>query len=81
MMRSQVALLHSQLLFERHQCLQHARRNRRLLSKARTAMHVEEKVYSLVSLLIRLYRCGGGGGPYILAKLVVCSHILHFGLD
>ena len=53
MMRSQVALLHSQLLFERHQCLQHARRNRRLLSKARTAMHVEEKLYSLVSLLIR----------------------------
>ena len=51
MMRSQVALLHSQLLFERHQCLQHARRNRRLLSKARMAMHVEEKLYSLVSLL------------------------------
>ena len=49
MMRSQVALLHSQLLFERHQCLQHARRNRRLLSKARSAMQVAEKLYSLVS--------------------------------
>ena len=52
MMRSQVALLHSQLLFERHQCLQHARRNRRLLSKARSAMQVEEKLYSMVSLPI-----------------------------
>ena len=48
MMRSQVALLHSQLLFERHQCLQHARRNRRLLSKARSTMQVAEKLYSLV---------------------------------
>lgn len=49
MMRSQVALLHSQLLFERHQCLQHARRNRRLLSRARQATQVAEKLYSLVS--------------------------------
>ena len=49
MMRSQVALLHSQLLFERHQCLQHARRNRRLLSRARSSTQVAEKLYSLVS--------------------------------
>ena len=49
MMRSQVALLHSQLLFERHQCLQHARRNRRLLSRARQATQVGEKLYALVS--------------------------------
>ena len=49
MMRSQVALLHSQLLFERHQCLQHAKRNRRLLSRARSATQVAEKLYSLVS--------------------------------
>ena len=48
MMRSQVALLHSQLLFERHQCLQHAKRNRRLLSRARSSHQVAEKLYSLV---------------------------------
>ena len=75
MMRSQVALLHSQLLFERHQCLQHARRNRRLLSKARTAMHVEEKVYSLVSLLARWYKMMGlwGGGCPKINGQVVCG--------
>lgn len=51
-MQSQVALLHSQLLFERYQCLQHARRNRRLLSKARNAHRVKEELEYLVS-----YRC------------------------
>ena len=50
MMRSQVALLHSQLLFERHQCLQHARRNRRLLSRARMATQITEELLSLVSV-------------------------------
>lgn len=48
-MQSQVVLLHSQMLFERHQCLQHARRNRRLLSKARSATHVAQELMSLVS--------------------------------
>ena len=48
-MQSQVVLLHSQMLFERHQCLQHARRNRRLLSKARSATHVAQELVSLVS--------------------------------
>ena len=48
-MQSQVALLHSQLLFERHQCLQHARRNRRLLSKARSGLQLREELVSLVS--------------------------------
>lgn len=55
MMRSQVALLHSQLLFERHQCLQHARRNRRLLSRARMATQVTEQLVSLVSREIDKY--------------------------
>lgn len=55
MMRSQVALLHSQLLFERHQCLQHARRNRRLLSRARQATQVAEKLYELVSSYCFVY--------------------------
>ena len=50
MMQSQVVLLHSQMLFERHQCLQHARRNRRLLSKARSATHVAQELVSLVRL-------------------------------
>lgn len=49
-MQSQVVLLHSQLLFERYQCVQHAKRNRRLLSKARSAAHVTEELVSLVSL-------------------------------
>ena len=48
-MQSQVALLHSQLLFERYQCLQHARRNRRLLSKARSGLQLREELVSLVS--------------------------------
>ena len=51
-MHSQVALLHSQLLFERYQCLQHARRNRRLLSRARTTTQVMEQLLSLVSVQV-----------------------------
>ena len=47
--QTQVALLHSQLLFERYQCLQHARRNRRLLSRARTATQVAEQLFAMVS--------------------------------
>ena len=47
-MQSQVVLLHSQLLFERHQCIQHAKRNRRLLSKARSTAHITEELVSLV---------------------------------
>ena len=49
-MQCQVAMLHSQLLFERHQCLQHDRRNRRLLSKARNAHRVREELEQLVGL-------------------------------
>ena len=49
-MQSQVALLHSQLLFERHQCLQHDRRSRRLLSQARTTHRVREQLEILVRL-------------------------------
>ena len=48
-MQSQVALLHSQLLFERYQCLQHARRNRHLLSKAKSAHRTREELEHLVS--------------------------------
>lgn len=49
MMQAQVVLLHSQLLFERYQCLQHARRNRTLLSQARSATQVVEELVALVS--------------------------------
>ena len=49
MMQAQVVLLHSQLLFERYQCLQHARRNRTLLSQARSATQVVEELVTLVS--------------------------------
>ena len=51
-MQSQVALLHSQLLFERHQCLQHDRRSRRLLSQARTTHRVREELERLVHTYI-----------------------------
>ena len=44
------AILHSQVLFERYQCRQHARRNRRLMSKARTTAKLESEVLSLVRL-------------------------------
>ncbi len=54
MMQSQVALLHSQLLFERHQCLQHARRSRRLLSKARSGIQVTQELVQLVRTCICL---------------------------
>ena len=46
---SLAAMLHSQVLFERHQCQQHARRNRRLMSKARTTTKLENEVLALVS--------------------------------
>ena len=48
-MTAYVALLHSQVMFERYQCQQHARRNRRLLSKARTASKLENEIVTLVS--------------------------------
>ena len=49
MMQAQVVLLHSQLMFERYQCMQHARRNRTLLSQARTATKAVEELHTLVS--------------------------------
>lgn len=45
---SQVGLLQMQLLFERHQCLQHSRRNRQLLSQARDAQRLAEEHCVLV---------------------------------
>lgn len=57
-MQSQMVLLHSQLLFERYQCVQHAKRNRRLLSKARSAAHVTEELVSLVSVCVGVVQSG-----------------------
>ena len=48
-MQSQVTLLHSQLLFERYQCQQHAMRSRQVLCKARGMDKAQEEVASLVS--------------------------------
>ena len=59
---SQLALLHSQLLFERHQCLQHARRNRRLLRKASNARRVIEER----DFLVRREEGGNGMGCHRL---------------
>ena len=50
-MQSQVALLHSQLLFERYQCVQHAVRSRLLLCKSRCMDKAQEEVASLVSAM------------------------------
>ena len=43
------AVLQSQVLYERHQCQQHAKRNRRLMSKARSTAKLESEVLALVS--------------------------------
>ena len=48
-MTAYVSMLQSQLMFERHQCQQHSRRNRRLLSKARNASKLENEIVTLVS--------------------------------
>ena len=70
-MQSQVALLHSQLLFERYQCLQHARRNRRLLSKARNAHRVREELEFLVRVCTLYVYVGGREGGRVRGNLVV----------
>ena len=48
MMADQVTLLHSQLLFERNQCLQHATRNRRLLSMMHKSSADKEDLLAMV---------------------------------
>ena len=48
MMTDQVMLLHSQLLFERNQCLQHATRNRRLLSMMHKSGADKEDLLAMV---------------------------------
>lgn len=40
-------MLHSQVLFERHQCQLHARRNRQLMNKARTTSKLENEILAL----------------------------------
>ena len=53
-MTAYVSMLQSQVMFERYQCQQHSRRNRRLLSKARTASKLENEIVTLVSTTISL---------------------------
>ncbi len=48
-LRNQGALLHGQLLFERHRREAHALRNRRLAGKCREMMTMEEKNISMVN--------------------------------
>ena len=45
------AVLQGQVLYERHQSQQHAKRNRRLMSKARSTAKLESEVLALVSVL------------------------------
>lgn len=47
-LKSQMLLLHAQLMYERHHGQQHARRNRSLLSRAFQAGKMEEQLWSLV---------------------------------
>ena len=56
MMVDQVTLLHSQLVFERNQCLQHAARNRRLLSMLHKAGADKE---DLLTMVRRWFFCYG----------------------
>lgn len=51
MMTDQVTLLHSQLLFERNQCLQHAARNRRLLSEMHKSSTDKEDLLTMVNII------------------------------
>ena len=50
LMHNLMVMVHSQLLFERYQCQQHAKRNRRLMTKARNANKLENEIVTLVSL-------------------------------
>ena len=49
LMNNLMVMVHSQLLFERYQCQQHAKRNRRLMTKARNASKLENEIVTLVS--------------------------------
>lgn len=51
-MNGLVGMLHSQLLFERYQCQQHAKRNRQLTSRARTTSKLESEIINLVSYIL-----------------------------
>lgn len=48
LLKGQIALLHAQLLFERHRREAHALRNRRLAGKCREMQTIEEKNNSMV---------------------------------
>lgn len=63
-LRSQLLLLHNQLLYERYKREQHAVRNRRLLRRIINATALEEQNNAMVSLR-RPPRApdGGGGDP------------------
>jgi tuberous sclerosis protein 1 len=51
LLRGQVELLHTQLLFERHRREAHALRNRSLAKRIRNMQQQEDKNYALVSNL------------------------------
>jgi len=51
-MTDQVTLLHSQLLFERNQCLQHAARNRRLLREMHKSCAETEDFLTMVNIIV-----------------------------
>lgn len=57
MLRGQVALLHGQLLFERHRREAHALRNRRLAGKCREMQTLEEKNNSMVQNIYTFITC------------------------
>jgi len=69
-MTDQVMLLHSQLLFERNQCLQHATRNRRLLSMMHKSGADKEDLLTMVrrwlvlELHVNLLFCVEGSSTY-----------------
>ena len=52
LLRKELLLLHSELLFERHKCDLHATRNRRLVGKVFQANAVREEISALVNILL-----------------------------
>ena len=54
LLHSELLLLQSEVLFERHKCILHATRNRRLVGRVFQTNVVKEELSAIVS-------CGGGG--------------------
>ena len=66
-LRTQLYLVHSQLVFERHKRDLYVKRNRRLLRSVINTQQLKEETDAMVGLqiLVLIYYFLGGGNPYI----------------